>query len=194
MDLPKHIRTDGIKKNMENSIRYAVDGPGFSGDRNLVGFDYWMKNKAQNGVFNLNQLLDNMFPAPEAGEMVTPRAEKMRDIYAWWDPLAKGLSKTATKTIPWKEEKLEKWLRASGPCQLLWIPDTANVMSLKSIKKVGGYGKVGKVRIEGDDRLSPDITWAEKTPKTSDRQKARIQVSAEACVYRARILVASSFG
>src|SRR5665213_1028276 len=48
----------------------------------------------------------------------------------------------------------------------------------------GGYGEVTKVKIEGDDRVPPEITWAEKTPKTSDRQKARIQVSAEACVLK----------
>ena len=31
------------------------------------------------------------------------------------DNPAKGLSKTATKITPWREEKLEKWLRVSGP-------------------------------------------------------------------------------
>ena len=182
--MPKHKRAEEIKKNMESCIRDAVDGPEFNGDRNLAGFDSWVKNKAQNGVFNLKQLLENMFPAPEAGEVVTPRAEKMRQMFLWWDPVAKGLSKTASKIIPWREEKLEKWLRASGPCQLLWIPDTANVVRLKCLKKAGGYGEVSKVQIHGDERLSPDITWAEKTPKTSDLQKARIQVSAEACVLK----------
>src|SRR5665213_2255505 len=184
LEQPKHKRAEIIKRDMEVAIRQEVDGPEFSGDMNLAGFDSGVKNKAHNGIFNLKQLVENMFPEVEAGQVVSPRGVRIREIFLWWDPVAKGLSKTASKIIPWKAEKLEKWLRVSGPCQLLWIPDTANVVSLRSMKKVGGYGEVTKVKIEGDDRLPPEITWAEKTPKTSDRQKARIQVSAEACVLK----------
>ena len=75
----------------------------------------------------------------------------MRKIFLWWDTQAKGLSKRATKIIPWREEKLEKWLRVSGPCQLLWISETTNVVRLKSIKKARGYEEVNKVKIEGDE-------------------------------------------
>ena len=184
LEQPKHKRAEIIKRDLEVAIRHEVDGPEFSGDRNLAGFDFWVKNKAQNGIFNLKQMVENMFPEGETGQVLSPRVVRMREIFLWWDPVAKGLSKTASKIIPWKAEKLEKWLRVSGPCQLLWIPDTANVVTLRSMTKVGGYGEVRKVRIEGDDRLPPEITWAEKTPKTSDRQKARIQVSAEACVLK----------
>jgi hypothetical protein len=111
---------------------------------NLAGFDAWVKNKAHNGVFNLKQLLDNMFPEPEIGEIREIRAESMRELFIWWDTVAKGLSKMATKIIPWREEKLEKWLRVFGPCQLLWIPKSANVVTLKSIKKTGGTGRYAK--------------------------------------------------
>ena len=64
LELPKHKRAEAIKKDLEVAIRCAVDGPKFSGDKNLVGFDFWVRNKAQNGIFNLKQLIENMFPAP----------------------------------------------------------------------------------------------------------------------------------
>ena len=88
--MPKYKRAEEIKKNMESCIRDAVDGPEFNGDRNLAGFDSWVKNKAQNGVFNLKQLLENMFPAPEAGEVVTPGLKKCGRCFCGGIPWPKG--------------------------------------------------------------------------------------------------------
>ena len=39
----------------------------FTEDQNLAYFDFWMKNKAQNEVFNLNQLVGNVFLPPQSG-------------------------------------------------------------------------------------------------------------------------------
>ena len=67
-----------------------------------------MKNKDQNGVFNLKQLVDNVIPPPEASEVMTPRAAKMWALLTWPESHAKGFSKTTNKEIPSKEHKLEK--------------------------------------------------------------------------------------
>ena len=122
LEQPKHKRVEIIKRDLEVAIRHEVDGPEFSGDRNLAGFDSWVKNKAQNGIFNLKQLVENMFPEGETGEVLSPRAVRIREIFLWWDPVAKGLSKTASKIIPWKAEKLEKWLRVSGHANYCGFP------------------------------------------------------------------------
>ena len=39
------------KKSIEEAIWYEVDGPTFIEDQNLIHFDSWVKNKAQNRVF-----------------------------------------------------------------------------------------------------------------------------------------------
>src|SRR5665213_2351825 len=77
LEQPKHKRAEIIKMDMEVAIRQEVDGPEFSGDRNLAGFDSWVKNKAQNGIFNLKQLVENMFPEVEAGQVVSPRVVRI---------------------------------------------------------------------------------------------------------------------
>ena len=92
-----------------------VDGPKF--------IDSWVKNKAHYGVLNLKQMVNIfLFPALEVGGVVTPWVAKMRALPSQgWEPLAKGFAKTANKTIPWKKLKLEKWLRTTCPCHLMWI-------------------------------------------------------------------------
>ena len=71
----------------------------------------------------------------------------------------------ANKAIPWKEHKLEKWLRVSssqyykGGChgeQEFFL----NKIKLKTKIEGGGNGEIIKVKIEGDERLSTNITWA----------------------------------
>lgn len=49
-----------------------MDGLEFNEDMNLVGFDAWVKTKAENGDFNLKQLLENMFSTSKSREVVTP--------------------------------------------------------------------------------------------------------------------------
>lgn len=88
-----------MKKSIEETIRYVVDGPKFIDDQNLAYFDSWVKNKAQNKVVNLKQLIDNVFPPLEVGEVVTPWAAKIRALLTWWEPSAKGFS-MANKVIP----------------------------------------------------------------------------------------------
>ena len=46
-----------MKKSIKETIRYAMHEPKFTKDQNLAYFDYWMKNKAQNKVFNLKQFV-----------------------------------------------------------------------------------------------------------------------------------------
>ena len=70
------------------------------------------------------QLIMFPLPPPEASEVVTPRAVEMGTLLTWWELYVKGFSKTSNDTIPWKEHKLDKWLKASYPCQLMWIPNT----------------------------------------------------------------------
>lgn len=53
-----------------------MDGSKFNDNQNLAYFDSWVKNKAQNGVFNLKQLVDNIFPLPKASEVVAPGVAK----------------------------------------------------------------------------------------------------------------------
>jgi hypothetical protein len=50
--------------------------------------------------------------------------------------VAKGVSKITNKTFPLKEHKLKKWLRASGLCQLLWMPHTRKVVVLIGKKEM----------------------------------------------------------
>lgn len=136
---------------MESAIWCGVNGFDCNGDKNLVDFHAWVKNKGQNVVFNLKQFLDNMVSTTKPREVVTPQVKKMQEIFIWWDLVGKGLSKTATKIFRWREEKSEKWLRMLGPCQLLWVPKMANVVRLQIIRKVGEYKEVNKVKIEGDE-------------------------------------------
>ena len=113
-------------------------------DQNLLrikiskSFTLELKNKARNEVFNLNKLV-MYFQPPKAGEMVTPRAVKMQALLTWCESQAKRFSKMTNETIPWKEHKLEKWLRASYPCQLLWIPIWQRWSSWIARKKWGTW-------------------------------------------------------
>lgn len=52
---PKDQVVDHMKKSIEEVIWYAVDGPEFIKEQNLVHFDFWVKNKAQNEASNLKQ-------------------------------------------------------------------------------------------------------------------------------------------
>lgn len=51
------------------------------------------RNKTQNRVFNLKQLVDDVFLSLEVGEMVTPQGAKMWSLFTRWELHAKGLSK-----------------------------------------------------------------------------------------------------
>ena len=48
----------------------------------------------------------------------------------------------------------------------------------------GGYMEIIKSKIEGDERLSPDSMWAQKTLETNNLHNAWIQSSLEACVLK----------
>lgn len=47
-----------------------------------------------------------------------------------------------------------------------------------------GVVEISKVKIENDERLFQDFTWAQKSAKMNDMQKAVIQASIETCVLR----------
>lgn len=70
----------GLVNFIKGSI--AQESLGFLEDQNLPYSDYCMKNKAQNGVCNLKQLVANVFPTPEAGETVSPQAAKMQLMFS----------------------------------------------------------------------------------------------------------------
>ena len=55
------------------------------------------------------------------------------------------------------------------------------VVILERKKNIRGYGKISKVKIEGDKCLSLYIIWAQKIPKINNLQKAWIQANANAC-------------
>ena len=61
-------------------------------------------------------------------------------------------------------------------------------------EKDGGLREITKVNIDDDERLLPDITWAQKPPNISNLRETQIQSSAEACFFkRIQILASSSF-
>lgn len=49
-----------MKKLIEITILFVVDGIELIEDQNFACFDYWMKNKAHNGVSNLKQVVDSV--------------------------------------------------------------------------------------------------------------------------------------
>jgi hypothetical protein len=65
-----------------------------------------------------------------------------------------------------KEYKLNKWLRASGLCQLLWMPHTRKVVVLIGKKEMKEeIREIMKLKINVDERLSSDITWVQKNQR-----------------------------
>lgn len=59
----------------------------------------------------------------------------------------------------------------------------AKVVVLDPKKRMrGGCGKIVKAKIEGNKRLSLDITWVKKTSKNTTLWTSRIQANVEAFV------------
>ena len=144
-------------------------------------FWFGVKINAENGFSKLEQIGWQYFLAPKANKMVAPWATKMWALLSWWK-LAAMILRTANKAIRWKEHKLEKWLRASHPCQLMWIPNRKRWLSYRARKQLEGGGLHGDYQGEDWGWQMPilDLTWVKKTPKTTNLYVARIQVSVEA--------------
>lgn len=51
-------------------------------------------------------------------------------------------------------------------------------------EKDGGLREITKVNIDNDERLLPNITWAQKPPNISNLRETQIQSSAEACFFK----------
>lgn len=142
-----------------------------------------MRNKTQYGVFNLKWLVNHVILTPKAVEMVIFLASKLWLLLSYWKPHTKGFAKTTIKTIPWKEHNLEKWLRASCQCQILWISDATKVI-IWVAKNIWDIREILKVKIEGNEHLSSNTTWVHKNPNTTNLEAARIQVSVKAFVLK----------
>lgn len=59
---PEDQVVNHMKKSIAEVIQYLVDGPKFTEDWYIAYFGFWVKDKAQNGLFNLKQSVDNVLP------------------------------------------------------------------------------------------------------------------------------------
>lgn len=106
---PKEQVANRREKLFEEAIKYAVNGPKVIEDQSLVYFDNWMNNKAQNAIFNLQQL----FPHHQSGGVAYVAGTPCQRVFK---------NNNLNNSF---QHKLEKWSRASCPSQILWIPVTA---------------------------------------------------------------------